>query len=84
MLRKIAIALAAGALASTGAAAQDTAKIGLVLPLTGGLAPVGKQVQAGAKHEDDEQRQQRAPHRLHHRRLAERVVAVLVDGHPLQ
>ena len=49
MLRKIAIALAAGALASTGAAAQDTAKIGLVLPLTGGLAPVGKQVQAGAK-----------------------------------
>src|SRR4029078_13101700 len=45
----IAIALAAGALASTGAAAQDTAKIGLVLPLTGGLAPVGKQVQAGAK-----------------------------------
>jgi branched-chain amino acid transport system substrate-binding protein len=41
--------LAAGALASTGAAAQDTAKIGLVLPLTGGLAPVGKQVQAGVK-----------------------------------
>src|SRR5690349_2583942 len=49
MLRKIGIALAAGALASTGAVAQDTAKIGLVLPLTGGLAPVGKQVQAGAK-----------------------------------
>ena len=49
MLRKIAIALAAGALASTAAAAQDTAKIGLVLPLTGGLAPVGKQVQAGVK-----------------------------------
>jgi len=49
MLRKIGIALAAGALASTGAAAQDTAKVGLVLPLTGGLAAVGKQVQAGAK-----------------------------------
>ena len=49
MLRKIAIGLAAGALASTAAAAQDTAKIGLVLPLTGGLAPVGKQVQAGVK-----------------------------------
>src|SRR6476620_10139896 len=49
MRRKIGIALAAGALASTGAVAQDTAKIGLVLPLTGGLAPVGKQVQAGAK-----------------------------------
>jgi branched-chain amino acid transport system substrate-binding protein len=49
MLRKIGIALAAGALASTGALAQDSAKIGLVLPLTGGLAPVGKQVQAGVK-----------------------------------
>src|ERR1051325_1654552 len=49
MLRKIGIAIAAGALASTGAAAQDTAKVGLVLPLTGGLAPVGKQVQAGVK-----------------------------------
>ena len=49
MLRKIGIALAAGALASTSAMAQDTAKVGLVLPLTGGLAPVGKQVQAGVK-----------------------------------
>ena len=52
MLRRyltIAIASAAGALASTGALAQDTAKVGLVLPLTGGLAPVGKQVQAGVK-----------------------------------
>jgi branched-chain amino acid transport system substrate-binding protein len=44
------IAVAAGvALAPAGAMAQDTAKIGLVLPLTGGLAPVGKQVQAGVK-----------------------------------
>src|SRR5216683_1800396 len=43
------IALAVGALASTGAFAQETTKIGLVLPLTGGLAAVGKQVQAGAK-----------------------------------
>jgi branched-chain amino acid transport system substrate-binding protein len=52
MLRRYlttAIALSAGALASTGVLAQDTAKIGLVLPLTGGLAPVGKQVQAGVK-----------------------------------
>ena len=49
MLRKIGIALAAGALASTGAMAQDSATVGLVLPLTGGLAPVGKQVQAGIK-----------------------------------
>ena len=43
------IALAVGALASTGAVAQDATKIGVVLPLTGGLAPVGKQVQAGIK-----------------------------------
>jgi branched-chain amino acid transport system substrate-binding protein len=43
------IAFAAGALASSGAIAQDTVKIGLVLPLTGGLAPVGKQVEAGVK-----------------------------------
>ena len=41
----IAVALTAG-LVSTGAFAQDV-KIGLVLPLTGGLAPVGKQVQWG-------------------------------------
>jgi branched-chain amino acid transport system substrate-binding protein len=52
MLRRsvtLAIALAVGALASTSAFAQDNLKIGLVLPLTGGLAPVGKQVQAGAQ-----------------------------------
>jgi branched-chain amino acid transport system substrate-binding protein len=52
MLRRyltIAIALAAGACASTGAVAQDSVKVGVVLPLTGGLAPVGKQVQAGIK-----------------------------------
>jgi branched-chain amino acid transport system substrate-binding protein len=42
-------ATVAALLASTGAFAQDTAKIGLVLPLTGGLAPVGKQVQSGVK-----------------------------------
>ena len=48
MLRIIGIALAAGTLASSGALAQDV-KVGVVLPLTGGLAPVGKQVQAGIK-----------------------------------
>jgi len=48
MLRIIGIALAVGTMASTGALAQDV-KIGVVLPLTGGLAPVGKQVQAGIK-----------------------------------
>jgi branched-chain amino acid transport system substrate-binding protein len=48
MLRIVAIALAAGTMASSGALAQDV-KVGVVLPLTGGLAPVGKQVQAGIK-----------------------------------
>jgi branched-chain amino acid transport system substrate-binding protein len=51
MLRRsaaLAIALALSAPAS-GALAQDTVKVGLVLPLTGVLAPVGKQVQAGAQ-----------------------------------
>ena len=47
MLRIVAIALAAGTMASTGVLAQDV-KVGVVLPLTGGLAPVGKQVQAGS------------------------------------
>jgi branched-chain amino acid transport system substrate-binding protein len=41
-------ALAAG-LASTGAFAQESVKVGLVLPLTGGSAPVGKQIQAAAQ-----------------------------------
>src|SRR5437588_8434983 len=51
MLRRyltIAVAVAAAALASTGAVAQDI-KVGVVLPLTGGLSAVGKQVQAGIK-----------------------------------
>jgi len=48
MLRIVAIALAAGTLAASAASAEDV-KVGVVLPLTGGLAPVGKQVQAGIK-----------------------------------
>ena len=44
----VALAAAAGALASTGALAQNV-KVGVVLPLTGGLSAVGKQVQAGIK-----------------------------------
>jgi len=48
MLRIVAIALAAGTLAASAALAEDV-KVGVVLPLTGGLAPVGKQVQAGIK-----------------------------------
>jgi branched-chain amino acid transport system substrate-binding protein len=48
MLRIVAIALAVGTLVSTGASAEDV-KVGVVLPLTGGLSAVGKQVQAGVK-----------------------------------
>src|SRR5258707_9800923 len=48
MLRIVAIALAVGTLVSTGAWAEDV-KVGVVLPLTGGLSAVGKQVQAGIK-----------------------------------
>ena len=48
MLRIIGIVFAAATLTATGALAQDV-KVGVVLPLTGGLAPVGKQVQAGIK-----------------------------------
>jgi len=44
-----AVACAISALAVNSALAEDVAKIGLVLPLTGGLAPVGKQVQAGVQ-----------------------------------
>jgi branched-chain amino acid transport system substrate-binding protein len=45
----IAVALAAAALACPGAFAQDTVKVGIVMPLTGGLGPVGKQITAAAK-----------------------------------
>ena len=48
MLRIVAIALAVGTLVATGASAEDV-KVGVVLPLTGGLSAVGKQVQAGVK-----------------------------------
>ena len=40
---------AAGALAAHNAAAQEPIKIGLIMPLTGILAPVGKQAVAGAR-----------------------------------
>jgi branched-chain amino acid transport system substrate-binding protein len=52
MLRKallIAISSAVGILGARCALAQEAVKVGLVLPLTGTLAPVGKQVQAGAQ-----------------------------------
>ena len=45
------LGLAVGALAASGfaAAADDAVKIGLIAPMTGPFAPVGKQMQAGAK-----------------------------------
>jgi branched-chain amino acid transport system substrate-binding protein len=42
-------AIAALALVSTGAAAQETVKIGLVLPMTGQQASTGKQIDAAVK-----------------------------------
>src|SRR2546423_5369325 len=48
MLRILGIALAVGTLVATSASAEDV-KVGVVLPLTGGLSAVGKQVQAGVK-----------------------------------
>src|SRR2546423_765244 len=48
MLRILGIALAVGTLVSTGASAEDV-KVGVVLPLTGGLSAGGKQGQAGIK-----------------------------------
>jgi branched-chain amino acid transport system substrate-binding protein len=52
MLRKdllIVISSIIGVLGAGTASAQDTVKVGLVLPLTGVLGPVGKQVQAAAQ-----------------------------------
>ena len=45
----IAIACVIGTLACAGASAQDAVKIGIVLPMTGGFAALGRQVQAGIK-----------------------------------
>ena len=44
MLRRQLAAVAAIALISSGAAAQDTIKIGLILPMTGQQASTGKQI----------------------------------------
>jgi len=50
MLRRdIVAAFAAVTLASSGAAAQDTVKIGLILPMTGQQASTGKQIDAAVK-----------------------------------
>ncbi len=49
MLRRQLVAVAAFALISSGAAAQDTVKIGLILPMTGQQASTGKQIDAAVK-----------------------------------
>jgi branched-chain amino acid transport system substrate-binding protein len=49
MLRREIVAVAALALISSGAAAQETVKIGLVLPMTGQQASTGKQIDAAVK-----------------------------------
>ena len=49
MLRREIVAVAALALLSSGAAAQETVKIGLVLPMTGQQASTGKQIDAAVK-----------------------------------
>src|SRR5471030_1246845 len=47
--REITLAAVALALASGGAAAQETVKIGLILPMTGQQASTGKQIDAAVK-----------------------------------
>src|SRR6201996_5750166 len=49
MLRREILAVAALAFVSSGAAAQETVKIGLVLPMTGQQASTGKQIDAAVK-----------------------------------
>src|SRR5476651_2088162 len=49
MLKYGIAAVAALALASGGAAAQETVKIGLILPMTGQQASTGKQIDAAVK-----------------------------------
>jgi branched-chain amino acid transport system substrate-binding protein len=49
MLKKGMIAVAALALMSSAAAAQDTVKVGLILPMTGQQASTGKQIDAAVK-----------------------------------
>jgi branched-chain amino acid transport system substrate-binding protein len=49
MLRRQLVAVATLTLISSGAAAQDTVKIGLILPMTGQQASTGKQIDAAVK-----------------------------------
>src|SRR5258708_6595326 len=49
MMKHVVTAFAAAALLSSTAAAQDTVKVGLILPLTGPQASTGKQIDAAVK-----------------------------------
>jgi branched-chain amino acid transport system substrate-binding protein len=49
LLRIVWLAVTALAVSGVAAAAEDVVKIGLIAPMTGPFAPVGKQMQAGAK-----------------------------------
>jgi branched-chain amino acid transport system substrate-binding protein len=49
MMKRIIAGLAAAALLSSAAMAQDTVKIGLILPMTGQQASTGKQIDAAVK-----------------------------------
>src|SRR5882724_5354247 len=49
VLARVVPAIAIAACAAGSAAAQDSVKIGMVMPLTGTLATAGKQVVAGAR-----------------------------------
>jgi len=49
MMKRLFAALAAATLLSSAAAAQDTVKIGLILPMTGQQASTGKQIDAAVK-----------------------------------
>src|SRR3981189_2647487 len=49
MLRREIVTIAALALFSSAAAAQETVKIGLILPMTGQQASTGKQIDAAVK-----------------------------------
>jgi len=49
MMKRIIAGLAAAALLSSAAAAQDTVKVGLILPMTGQQASTGKQIDAAVR-----------------------------------
>ena len=58
------LAVAAFALAFVGAAAaQDTVKIGLILPMTGPFASTGRQIDGAVQAVDAAERHRRSPAR---------------------